>query len=1073
MDYNSRGDQHLTYAHTTLSSQLGQLSLSRAEQQMGPREAASHEGSRTGGVYEGSHPYTGYLPPTHQQDSARHARQQRMFHQHSQDLLTTSSLTLDTHALSTSPSPRQLPSPIPQEFTPKSFSSLGAPSARSTSHALSLSSSPMRSSLGTTHPASLSPRPDLGINCVGVSNQSLRQARLDSVQLASSLPTQLTSTLSSQLTSSIPSPLPSSLPPQQLASTLPSQLTPPMSSQLSSSLSPQQLGPSQPPQQQALAGPYTTQMPQQSGGLVDPGVGLSWHPAATGSPMQGYSQLHAGSTQHPPNNLTMLGVNQYSNQSLMNGQINHSLHLQQTFQSHHVPSQVQYSNMDYSGMQQQQQQQQQYHQGFDQLQSVTQNSGNYQFNIDYVDNSYPQGMYQDYYYGDYQYSDNYCSLGEGFLDPNQLNSMAMRSTTPYGDETVEDLGPEEVRWFYKVEADKKWTPFIGYDSLRIEWKYRDLLQDVRSEEGGSPVGKPKWSGNLSPKDKQDGAQQDVDRIVVRGGLYEVDVKQRKCESIYWQGEVYIITRGTWFYDTWGPVEDNVADRIELEHLTHFRGHLLSSQRLDDTTKEAVHSLSLPEGDVEWFSASEVYLTSDATPSRLMRSVGKKLGFQRTGYKLHRGYSIDATSSDKPPDINHIVFVIHGIGQKMERGRIIKNCTGLRESVNYLKQKYFPGMSKSSSTVEFFPVEWRSSLVLDAGVIDSITPQKILNIRQMLNASFMDIMYYNSPLYRDEIISGLTNEMNRLYTMFTQRNPYFEANRGKVSMVAHSLGCVITYDIVTGWNPANQFDQQLVQSLIKNLEEEKKYKRDYSTSLREELQVLLSKHKCSHSQPSLNFKIENFFCLGSPLAVFLGLRTKPSGETTDIIPQKLCKRLLNIFHPADPVAYRIEPLLCPEYSNISPVLIHSYNAAEKLPYSEMPLEPIGIAGRDKEKEGKEAGDKSRADSECNTPVSSVPSTPVKGGASSWSLWGLMKGSKRSSDSGSTIPEVASVLQEGRSLMERMDFVLREGSMENSYISAITSHTSYWTNYDVSHFILSVLYPDLQPPTSASKLEIIRP
>ena len=68
----------------------------------------------------------------------------------------------------------------------------------------------------------------------------------------------------------------------------------------------------------------------------------------------------------------------------------------------------------------------------------------------------------------------------------------------------------------------------------------------------------------------------------------------------------------------------------------------------------------------------------------------------------------------------------------------------------------------------------------------------------------------------QIISGLTNEMNRLYTMFTQRNPYFEANRGKVSMVAHSLGCVITYDIVTGWNPASQFDQQLVQSLVSKI-----------------------------------------------------------------------------------------------------------------------------------------------------------------------------------------------------------------------------------------------------------------
>lgn len=242
--------------------------------------------------------------------------------------------------------------------------------------------------------------------------------------------------------------------------------------------------------------------------------------------MQSYTQLHASTSQHPPSNLTMLGVNQYSSQSLVNGQMSHSIQQQQTFHSH-TPSQVQYSSMDYSGVQQQQQ----YH-NFDQLQSFPQNSGNYQFNIDYVDNSDPN-IYQDYYYGEYQYG--YSNLGDNFLDPNQLNSMAMRSTTPYGDETVEDLGPEEVRWFYKVEGDKKWTPFIGYDSLRIEWKYRDLLQDVRSEESGSPAGKQKWSGNMSPKDKQEGAQQDVDRIVVRGGLYEVDVKQHKCESIYWQG----------------------------------------------------------------------------------------------------------------------------------------------------------------------------------------------------------------------------------------------------------------------------------------------------------------------------------------------------------------------------------------------------------------------------------------------------------------------------------------------------------------------------------------------------------
>ena len=52
---------------------------------------------------------------------------------------------------------------------------------------------------------------------------------------------------------------------------------------------------------------------------------------------------------------------------------------------------------------------------------------------------------------------------------------------------------------------------------------------------------------------------------------------------------------------------------------------------------------------------------------------------------------------------------------------------------------------------------------------------------------MDIMYYTSPLFRMEIWSALQYELNRLYQMFTSRNPTFEANGGKVSIVTHSLG----------------------------------------------------------------------------------------------------------------------------------------------------------------------------------------------------------------------------------------------------------------------------------------------
>lgn len=46
----------------------------------------------------------------------------------------------------------------------------------------------------------------------------------------------------------------------------------------------------------------------------------------------------------------------------------------------------------------------------------------------------------------------------------------------------------------------------------------------------------------------------------------------------------------------------------------------------------------------------------------------------TGYQLRRGYKIAATVEDKPHDIDHLVFVVHGIGQKRDTGKIIRNTT---------------------------------------------------------------------------------------------------------------------------------------------------------------------------------------------------------------------------------------------------------------------------------------------------------------------------------------------------------------------------------------------------------------
>lgn len=64
------------------------------------------------------------------------------------------------------------------------------------------------------------------------------------------------------------------------------------------------------------------------------------------------------------------------------------------------------------------------------------------------------------------------------------------------------------------------------------------------------------------------------------------------------------------------------------------------------------------------------------------------------------------------------------------------------------------------------------------------------------------------LSRFKITKGLTEELNRLYSLFCSRNPGFEERGGKVSIVSHSLGCVIAYDIITGWDPVHFCLQEL-------------------------------------------------------------------------------------------------------------------------------------------------------------------------------------------------------------------------------------------------------------------------
>lgn len=64
---------------------------------------------------------------------------------------------------------------------------------------------------------------------------------------------------------------------------------------------------------------------------------------------------------------------------------------------------------------------------------------------------------------------------------------------------------------------------------------------------------------------------------------------------------------------------------------------------------------------------------------------------------------------------------------------------------------------------------------------------------MYDYTVPDAIAYMNPRFRPRILETLTQQMNMIVTKLAEEEPRF---KGKVSVVGHSLGTVILYDLLT-------------------------------------------------------------------------------------------------------------------------------------------------------------------------------------------------------------------------------------------------------------------------------------
>lgn len=705
-------------------------------------------------------------------------------------------------------------------------------------------------------------------------------------------------------------------------------------------------------------------------------------------------------------------------------------------------------------------------------------------------------------------------VGTTFVPPNttfQTNDLASASTLSatnwappiYGESPVQETPvvppsfenmamtgamdryrPVLPHWFYAVPGKPVlWKPFSFTDSINLEEAHR---------QGGCGL------------------------VSTDGGRYDVEVSGRVRRPVYWessQGDA--VRRCSWYRKgaldlTPQPYEEEVAGLLE----DAFRECVESG-----TWQRQVEVAGDCPGLVMLASPHSMHHYHTSINNAFPTSVS--IAESQAPDTVKRGANDFEMSDGEAEQVDHLLFLVHGIGPVCDLSfrSVEESVDTFRELGGELVSTHFHQSVENGlvGRVEVLPISWHKALHSDTDGIDQrlkpITLRSIPMLREFTNDTIVDVLLYTSPAYCQLIVDTVSGELNRLYRLFKKRNPEFQ---GGVSMAGHSLGSVILFDILMHQKPlipdpvpeedktvdapescsnaAAEKEGEKRATFDLGGEEEKEGKEGLGDNEPgvEALQqrgvgnvLTASAIRAKRSQadmqesltsavnfemgtagtgqpsiayPQLLFQPQSVFMLGSPIAMFLTVRGLTQLSPHYHLPT--CPNVFNIFHPFDPVAYRLETLIHPHLTDLRPVLVPHHKGRKRMHL-----------------ELKDTLERMGSDIKHRI-VGSIQSTWNK-------LYTLYAGeTQQTGDDGGQQQQVEEAVEEelGRLRLEaergageeggaaedvavgqlnggrRIDYVLQEKPYESftEYIFALQAHLSYWKSEDTLLLMLKEIY-----------------
>lgn len=465
-----------------------------------------------------------------------------------------------------------------------------------------------------------------------------------------------------------------------------------------------------------------------------------------------------------------------------------------------------------------------------------------------------------------------------------------------------------------------------------------------------------------------GQSEAINTVYIEGGRATADLINKIIFFNFFRGYQRELCSAIWFVR---------EEKSSKELLLHPVSNPQDSEKIEALYQKAVAATSSLGRGIASVLQEEIVLSDDSKAR--IRQIGGVLCMQKTpsGWfsspqTIQRGYGQYTVDGEQEEitlgPVRHLVFVVHGIGEaifsredvslpslvdQMNTTRMAVQKRQFKEWKRLVEKAKKDGqpLPRPPDRIEFLPIEWFTRLHDSSSevmkTLQSVSLQSIPALRTIANHIIFDVLLYLTPAFCQKVLETVTDQINDLYRCFQKVHPEFAKSGGECSLIGHSLGSVIVWDILSVLKGHQGTDDESFRTQVP-LDEKNVGLQAYGSKE--------SAHEARYGVwgPSLTIAIKETISftpkvtvfLGSPLGMFLTLRgahpvfdamyehavskaqenaSRGLGhlEQDVVLPTASpfdlpTGSLYNIFNPSDPVAYRIEPLLLPQQAKSSDI-----------------------------------------------------------------------------------------------------------------------------------------------------------